>query len=284
VKAVNLIPADERAGVGGAAGRSGGAVWVLVGGLAGLVIMAGVYALSVRHVADSRAKDAVALNQTAGARSRATRLAPYQQFFTTGHARITQVATLVKGRYDWSSVMHGIAVTLPSDVSLTTLTASLSPAGGTAAVAGTSAPAAPAPAAASTAPAASATGTTRAAAAQVSPTVLLGGCARSHPEVAHVLDALGGMSGVQNVSFASSTKGAATQAAGAGAGGCPPSSPAVFQVTITLRATGALGASVSPAVAAQSAASPSAAAANAPAIPSARPPAPVAPGALGSVR
>ncbi len=284
MKAVNLIPADERAGVGGAAGRSGGAVWVLVGGLAGLVIMASVYALSVRHAADARAKDAAAISQAAGARSRAAQLAPYQQFFTTGHARITQVATLVKGRYDWSGVMHGIAVTLPSDVSLTTLTASLSAAGGTAPAPGTSAPAAPAPA--SPAPASSAPpapGVARTAAVQVSPTVLLGGCARSHPEVAHVLDALGGMSGVQNVSFASSTKGATTQAAGAGSGGCPPSSPAVFQVTITLHATGATGAPVSPAVAAQSAASPAVAAASAPVVPPARHPAPLAPG-LGAAR
>lgn len=281
MKAVNLIPADERAGVGGAAGRSGGAVWVLVGGLASLVIMAGLYALSMRHAADARAKDAAAVSQTAGARARAAQLAPYQQFFTAGHTRITQVATLVKGRYDWSGVMHGIAVTLPSDVSLTTLTASLSAAGATAAAPGSSVPATPAPATSA------ATGTTRATAAQVSPTVLLGGCARNHPEVAHVLDALGGMDGVQNVSFASSTKGATTQAAGgaAGAGGaCPPSSPAVFQVTITLHATGATGALVSPAIAAQSAASPSVAAANAPVTLSVRPPAPVAPGALGAAR
>jgi len=284
VKAVNLIPADERAGVGGAAGRSGGVVWVLVGGLAGLTVMAGVYGLSVRHVADARVKDAAAMGQVAGARSRAAQLAPYQQFFTAGHGRITQVATLVKGRYDWSGVMHGIAVTLPSDVSLTTLTASLSPTGSPASPgAPASAPAAPTPPASTPA----APGTTPAAAAQVSPTVLLGGCARSHPEVAHILDALGAMSGVQNVSFASSTKGAASQTAGAGAGGCPPSSPAVFQVTITLHPTGATGASVSPAVAAQSAASPAVAAANAPAVPSPRRPAPVAPvvpGASGAPR
>jgi len=271
VKAVNLIPADERAGVGGAAGRSGGAVWVLVGGLVGLVAMAGVYALAVSHVADTRVKDAAAMAQAAGARSRAAQLAPYQQFYTAGHGRITQVATLVKGRYDWSAVMHGIAVTLPSDVSLTTLSASLS-AGGTAASPGTPA-AAPAPAASTPA----APGTTPVAAAQVTPTVLLGGCARSHPEVAHVLDALGTMNGVQNVSFASSTKGSTTQAAGAGAGGCPPSSPAVFQVTISLHPTGATAA-VSPAVAAQSAASPAVAVQNAPAAPPASRPAPVAPG------
>ena len=39
MRAVNLIPADERRGAGGIAGRSGGVVYVLVGGLAVLVAL-----------------------------------------------------------------------------------------------------------------------------------------------------------------------------------------------------------------------------------------------------
>jgi hypothetical protein len=56
MKAVNLIPADQRRGAGGAAGRAGGAVYVLLGGLAVLVILSVVYAISASQVSDRQSK------------------------------------------------------------------------------------------------------------------------------------------------------------------------------------------------------------------------------------
>ena len=54
VRAVNLIPAEERRGAGGLAGRSGGVVYVLVGGLAVLVVLGVIYAFAVQSVADRK--------------------------------------------------------------------------------------------------------------------------------------------------------------------------------------------------------------------------------------
>jgi hypothetical protein len=53
VKAVNLIPADQRRG-GGGPGRSGGAVYAVLGALAIVVVAAVVYVVSVNAVTSKR--------------------------------------------------------------------------------------------------------------------------------------------------------------------------------------------------------------------------------------
>ncbi|HEX6390151.1 MAG TPA: hypothetical protein VFZ89_11900, partial [Solirubrobacteraceae bacterium] len=56
MKAVNLIPKDERTGGSGVAGRSGGAVYILLGALAAIVLMVGSLALTSRSASDKRAE------------------------------------------------------------------------------------------------------------------------------------------------------------------------------------------------------------------------------------
>ncbi|MDX6726446.1 MAG: hypothetical protein QOK49_1251, partial [Baekduia sp.] len=50
MRAVNLIPTDQQRGAGGAAGRSGGGAYILLGALALIVAMAGAYVLAGKKV------------------------------------------------------------------------------------------------------------------------------------------------------------------------------------------------------------------------------------------
>ena len=54
MKAVNLIPAEERRGGASGSGHSGGAVYVVLGALALVVVMAAAYTLSTHDIKSSK--------------------------------------------------------------------------------------------------------------------------------------------------------------------------------------------------------------------------------------
>ena len=56
MRAVNLIPADDRRGAGGAAGRSSGGAYILLGALALIVAMVAAYTLAGKSVSDKKAE------------------------------------------------------------------------------------------------------------------------------------------------------------------------------------------------------------------------------------
>jgi Tfp pilus assembly protein PilN len=127
MRAVNLIPGENRraAGIGG---RSDGAVYVVLGTLAALVLMLGFSALESRSV-NSKQAQAARLNAEADtAEAKASSLAPYSNFATMKATRIQTVSSLVESRFDWSETMHAIAGTIPSNVWLTKLVGTVSPA------------------------------------------------------------------------------------------------------------------------------------------------------------
>ncbi|MGI8803600.1 MAG: hypothetical protein ACR2KV_15785 [Solirubrobacteraceae bacterium] len=229
MKAVNLIPSDQRKGAGGAAGRAGGAVYVLVGGLAALVLLSVVYAISASQVSDRQSKLTRVTSQADVVQSQATSLQPYVTFASIRQTREQAVAAVAASRFDWSAAMDQIARALPTDVTLSALTGGPTAAGPTAPVTAPPAPAPPAPAGTTPPPAASPapSGTTPPAAAAaaavapvVGPTVALTGCATTHSEVATVLVDLHRIVGVTGVSLSNSTK-ATTAAAPSAANTCP---------------------------------------------------------------
>ena len=63
MRAVNLIPAEQRRGAGGLAGRSGGVAYVLTGALAVIVVLGVVYALAVHTVAGKNGQLATVTQQ-----------------------------------------------------------------------------------------------------------------------------------------------------------------------------------------------------------------------------
>jgi Tfp pilus assembly protein PilN len=198
MKAVNLIPAEDRRGAGGAAGRSGGAAYILLAALAALVLLVGVYAATGRQVNDRKAELARVERDAASAEARAQQLAAYTQFNELRVKRTQTVRSIAASRFDWAHGLHELARVMPSNAWLTSLRATVSPdvsvkGGGTAnALRG----------------------------ALPNPAIEVLGCTTDQKSVARMLTRMRLIDGVQRVSLQSSQKtGTAGGAAAGGAGG-----------------------------------------------------------------
>lgn len=198
MRAVNLIPTEDRRGAGGAAGRSGGAVYVLLGALGALVLIAAAYAMSSRTVHEKQTTLARVERDAQAAEAKASALQGFTQFSALRQKRIQTVQSIADSRFDWSYTMHEIARTIPRNVSLTSLVGTVSPtvplqgAGG---------------------------GGSSLRGAIPSPAVELTGCTTSQDNVARMMAAMRQVDGVRRVSLQSSTKADSAGGAGAAAGG-----------------------------------------------------------------
>jgi Tfp pilus assembly protein PilN len=201
VRAVNLIPADQRRGAGGIAGRSGGVAYVLTGGLAVLVLMGVVYAFAVHNVATKKTDLAEITQQVDSVTAQAQSLAPYVQFAGVSTAEVGQVASLAESRFNWPGAMRQLALALPSNVTLSTFSAS----------AGLGTP--------------NADGTT-------DTSFSLAGCAGSQAEVAKVLTNLASVPGVSSVSLSNASKAAAS-----GSGGTSGACAVIFTLSVDYAAS-----------------------------------------------
>jgi len=221
VKAVNLIPHDQRRGAGGLAGRSGGIVYVVVGGLAVIVALGVDYAFTVKTVADREGQLAAVTAQVNTATAQAGLLAPYVEVAQLRQQAVASVISIAESRFDWPDAMRQLALALPPDVTLTSITGSAGAASG------------------STDVAPSTTTSTG-----VGGTFGLSGCASSQAEVATVLTQLAKVPGVSTVTLTNAVK-AGTQAPNAGpqvargqaeavGGGCPLVS---FQLSLSYGTT-----------------------------------------------
>ncbi len=123
MRAVNLIPADQRRGAGGIAGRSGGVVYVLPAALAVLVLIGVVYAFAVHDVASKKSQLAEVTQQANSVSAQAQALAPYVQFAGVSALEVNQVTSLAGQRFNWPSAMRQLALALPSDVTFTAFSA-----------------------------------------------------------------------------------------------------------------------------------------------------------------
>jgi hypothetical protein len=244
MRAVNLIPAEQRAGAGLGAGSSEGAAYAVMAVIGGLALLAFLYGRADHQISSRRAQAATLTAQAQRAQAETTQLAPYTSFASLREQRMQAVSTLVDSRFDWAHVFHEFGRVLPAQVSVSSLEGTI--AGATAS--GSTTPAAPAPATpaatpAGATPAAGASGTAAAPAAPAVtsatppgsvPTFTLAGCATSQPAVALMLDRLRLIDGVSSVTLQSSTK-AASASAGAGGAGCTAGEPA-YTVQIAFEA------------------------------------------------
>lgn len=206
MKAVNLIPGDQRAGAGGIAGRSGGAALIVLGMLAVLAILAFVYGKSEHDISSSRAELATANAELVADRAQAGRLAPYTTFIATANQRAGEVSQLIASRFDWSHAFSDLGRVLPRTATLTTLSGTV----------GSGEPGA------SSAGQTASGGTGSATPAGSTPAFSLTGCATSQSEVALTLQRLRLMDGVAEVTLQTSTKSGGGGASG-GSGGSPGS-------------------------------------------------------------
>ncbi len=209
MRAVNLIPPDQRR-ASGAAGRSGGAVYAVLGVLALLVGAVGALTLVDNQIRDRSAEVERLRAQTAQVQSRVDALATYRRFAELAQQRQATVDGLVAGRFDWSHALREVARVVPRNVTLDRLAGTTG-----AAAAGAAAPAATANA----------------------PSIILIGCTSGQAEVARMMARLRALDGVERVALTTSAKGEGSGGAvGVGGGGdCRQGSDQRPQFSVTTR-------------------------------------------------
>jgi Tfp pilus assembly protein PilN len=247
MRAVNLIPSDDRVGgVGGVgAGRSQGAAYGVLALLAGLAVLALVYGLARHQVSSRRTQLATVTARTQQVQSAATALSSYASFDALREQRVKAVSELVGARFDWAHALHELGRVMPGGTSISSLTGTIGGATGAAASAANTTSAAPASTAAGTT--GSTPGSSAAAASSVTsatppgsvPTITLSGCATSQAKVALTLQRLRLIDGVSNVSLQSSVRPTRGGSGGASSEGC---AGAAFSVTLTFQALPAVSA------------------------------------------
>jgi Tfp pilus assembly protein PilN len=236
MKAVNLIPSEERRG-GASGGRSGGPAYVLLGALAVLVMMVAAWTLTGKTVKDRRSHLTSVEQQATAAEAQASKLAAYSTFSDVRKKRAETVASIARSRFDWAHVMHEIARVIPSNAHLTSLAGSVSPS-------------APAPAGGGSA--------LQLRGTSPGPAVDIVGCVPGQSNVSLMLSRLRLIDGVQHVTLAESAKPDAgglagsdsSGSAGSGGGDCRyGDNVAKFDVLIIFAAPPAVAAPAAPAAA-----------------------------------
>ena len=198
---VNMLPADERRAAG-AGGRSGGAVYGVLGGLALILVLLTAWIFSANGISSKETQLADVTAQADQSEQVAQSLQAYTAFATLRQSRVDTIRSLAASRFDWAHALGEIARTLPPNVWLSSLNGSVTPTDGS-----------------STTAAPATTSTTGAAGA--SPTIVITGCTTSQENVARMMTAMRRIDGVVSVSLQSSKKGGGGGATGCGHDGFP---------------------------------------------------------------
>jgi Tfp pilus assembly protein PilN len=236
MRAVNLIPAEQRGG-GAVGSRSSGAAFAVLGLLAGAAILTVLYGMASHQLSSRRAEAAALTARAQQVQAQAAQLASYTTFMELREQRLQTISQLIGSRFDWAGAMGELSRVLPSDVSLSALQGTIGSATGGATSSKSSSSSSSSSSAASTASgasgAAAATSVSSATPPGATPTFTLAGCAASQTVVAQMLVRLRLVSGVNNVTLQSSTK--SSSGGGAGGGGACPASDPVFSVVVTFQ-------------------------------------------------
>jgi len=234
VRAVNLIPADQRTDAAIGSGRSQGAAYAVLALLGGVALLALLYGMARHHVSSDRAKAATLNAKYQQIQRTAQGLASYSSFIAMREERVRAVAQLIESRFDWAHAVHELGRVLPKDVSIESLDGSVGEAGK-----GSSSSSSSAPAAKGSSGSAGATGATGASSASAVasatppgsvPQFTLKGCATSQAEVARTLNRLRLIDGVNEVTLQSSTKSASS---GSSSGSSAECTATAFAIQVT---------------------------------------------------
>jgi Tfp pilus assembly protein PilN len=126
MRPVNLIPEEERRGPG--ARRPGGPLaYVVVGAL--VVLLAGVALLVTTNneISSDQAEVTQLEEETATAEAHSAELAPYVKLQEVHEQRAATITSLADSRFDWEKVLRELSLVMPSDVSLSSLTGTVTP-------------------------------------------------------------------------------------------------------------------------------------------------------------
>lgn len=194
MRAVNLIPTDERRGSGTGSGLTS---YILLAVLALVVAVGAAFTVVNRNLSDRRKELADVQQRIQTAQNEAQALKAYTTFTTVREQRSETVRSLATSRFDWAHALHEVARTMPSNAWLTSMRATVTPA--TAVEGGVADPL---------------RGSVQA------PAIEIVGCTTSQHKVAGVISSLRRADGVQRISLSSSERldaagsGAATSAGG----------------------------------------------------------------------
>ena len=182
MRPVNLIPQEDRRG-GKAPLRTGPLSYAIVAFLLLAVGVVTLLALTGNKIADRKAEVASLQSQVDATQARADQLSTYTNFADLQQARQETVASLATSRFDWERALHELALVLPDDVWLISMTAS-----------------------AATDPSSSTSSSTAAVDGVTGPSLDINGCASGHEAVAKFLAALRDVDGVTRVTVLSSDR------------------------------------------------------------------------------
>lgn len=180
MKAVNLIPSEQRRNV---ASGSGIGSYILIGVLAAIVLVSAAYTLTNKTIGDRRTELADVEARVQASAAEAQGLQGYTSFTALRVKRSETVRSLAVSRFDWSHALHEVARTIPSNAWLTSLRATVT---------------------ATSSAEGAATNPLRAAIN--TPAIEIVGCTTSQGNVAKVIASLRRADGVQRVSLSSSEK------------------------------------------------------------------------------
>jgi len=192
MKAVNLIPADERRSSGAGAGIGS---YVLLALLALVVVGGAAFTLVNRDIKDKRKELASVQQRVQAAQNEAEALKAYTAFTAVRQQRSETVRSLATSRFDWAHALREVARTMPKDTWLTSMRATVTPT--TTVEGGVADPL---------------------RAAVQSPAIEIVGCTTSQDKVAGVISSLRRADGVQRISLSSTERLDATAGAGVGGG------------------------------------------------------------------
>jgi Tfp pilus assembly protein PilN len=226
VRAVNLIPTEQRAAVkpaaaGAAPQPASGAfgAYVILGALVFAIAAAALFVMTNNAIKDSKAELARVKQEAAAVTAQASTLQSFADFKQLASARLETVKGLADARFPWQSTLDDVSRALPSDVFISSLDGSTTAGVGS--------------------------GSSLRGAIQA-PSIELNGCTSSQSSVARLMSRLRDVRGVTRVSLAKSesadtaTTAVAPAPATAADGStpattseaCPKGSPPAFDMVI----------------------------------------------------
>jgi Tfp pilus assembly protein PilN len=219
VKAVNLIPTENKRGGARAVNAPKGPGIALIGLLVIALAFVTVYVLTSNTINDRKAKVATVRAQVTVVQAQAARLTNYASFAKLADSRSATVKQIASQRFDWNAALSDLSKVVPKNTSFESLLGTVSPSATVNGAGGSTA--------------GSAVGTSALRSAIQNPAFEIKGCTATQDDVAKLMSRLRVINGVTRVTLADSIKqdGAATAGAAvassssAGSTSCPPKWP-----------------------------------------------------------
>jgi Tfp pilus assembly protein PilN len=126
VRAVNLVPPEQRRATSGA-GRSGGAAYGVLGVLAVALVLVITTTLTGAAIGERRAELAQVREDTAAAQRAVEDLRAYTRFAKLRETRVSTIQTLASSRFDWAHALREVARTMPQGAWLQGMRATVAP-------------------------------------------------------------------------------------------------------------------------------------------------------------